>query len=379
MKIAINALVLKSAGNITYFSNILPEIEKQDIKNEYFVFSPPNWREKLNVRPERLKFIEVNFFTKNLILREFYEQIILPFKLKFLKIDLLYCPSDIACLFAPCKIILAIRNPNPYFKFGKQSFFLKFRFKIQKIVTKFSVLKAKKIIFVSNFSKEKISEQLKIKKEKVVTIYHGFSEDFFKEINEKEINKELRETIDNLSPCILSISNLYPHKNFEVLILAYNNLGKELKDKYKLLIAGDFTFPNYFLNLKKIVDQCFLDKNVIFLGPIPYRITHYLYKKAILFVLPSCLETFGHTLVEAMASGVPLIASNSTAIPEIMADGGLLFDYSNANELTEKMTLCLKNDEIRQELIMKGFERRKDFSWQKNVSQLLNVFCQDTK
>ncbi len=374
MKIAINALVLKSAGNIAYFSNILPEIEKQDKKNEYFVFLPPHWKEKINFRPKKLKLIEVKFFTKNLILREFYEQVILPFKLKSLKIDLLFCPSDVATLLTPCKVALAIRNPNPYFKFRKQPFSLKTRSKIRKILTKISVFKAKKIIFVSDFSKRIISKQLKIKNEKTTTIYHGINQRFFKELNEEKIEEKWSKKIDNLSPFILSISNLYPHKNFEVLIKAYNNLDKELKNKYKLVIAGEFTFPNYFLKLKKLVRQYSLEKHVIFLGPVPYKVIPYLYKKAILFVLPSILETFGHTLVEAMVAGVPLIASNSTAIPEIVGKGGFFFNPYDAEGLTEKITFCLKSDKIRKELIEKGVQRAKQFSWQKTTNQLLEVF-----
>jgi len=250
MRIAINALVLKSAGNITYFSNILPEIESQDKENEYFIFLPYNWQKLLNFQPKRLNIIEVKFFTQNLFLREFYEQFILPFKLKLLKIDLLYCPSDIACFFAPCKIVLAIRNPNPYFELERQSFLLKIKFKIQKIITKLSVLKAQKIIFVSEFSRKIISNQLNIKKEKTIVIYHGINQAFFEELDAGVCDKEWRKKIENLSPYILSVSNLYPHKNFETLIKAYNSLDEELKNKYRLVIAGKIVYSNYFLKLK---------------------------------------------------------------------------------------------------------------------------------
>jgi len=369
MKIAIEALTIeKSAGNITYFSNILPYLER-NLENKYFIFIPTHLKEVDLSKFERIKFIKVNFIN-NIFFRMIYLQLILPFKLKKLKIDLLYSPCDITSILSPCKIILAIRNPNPYFN-TRNAVLLNIKYKIQKLLAWLSAIKAQKIIFVSNFSQKEVCKQLKIREHKTKVIYHGMNKNILKSI---DIDEKKKRKIDILSPYILSISNLYPHKNYETLIEAYSSLCTELRNKYKLLIVGDFSFPQYFIKLKKLVKKKKLEERIIFFGRAPYLDIHYLYKKAVLFVLPSLLETFGHTLIETMAEGVPLIASNSTAIPEVVKDGGILFNPMDAEDLAYKMTLCLRNDKIKDELKKKAQDRVKVFSWQKTADQLIGTF-----
>ena len=99
-----------------------------------------------------------------------------------------------------------------------------------------------------------------------------------------------------------------------------------------------------------------------------------MYKSSILFVLPSFRETFGHTLVEAMAAEVPIIAANTTAIPEILGKAGLLFDPHNTEDLTKKIVEVIVNNKIRKELIKKGKNRVKSFSWKKTAEETLKVF-----
>jgi glycosyltransferase involved in cell wall biosynthesis len=99
-----------------------------------------------------------------------------------------------------------------------------------------------------------------------------------------------------------------------------------------------------------------------------------LYAGADLFVFPSLLETFGHPLVEAMASGVPIAASNAAAIPEICSDAAIYFDPYDVENMASTIHRVLENDAMRDRLIRNGGERVKKFSWAESAEQMLNLF-----
>ncbi|MBI4655128.1 MAG: glycosyltransferase family 4 protein, partial [Elusimicrobia bacterium] len=91
-------------------------------------------------------------------------------------------------------------------------------------------------------------------------------------------------------------------------------------------------------------------------------------------VYPSLYEGFGYPPLEAMACGCPVTASNATSIPEIVGDAGILFDPYNTEEMAQAIEKVLKNPDLRQELVRKGFEQVKKFSWEKTARQTLEVY-----
>ncbi|RKX93552.1 MAG: hypothetical protein DRP84_08245, partial [Spirochaetes bacterium] len=356
MKIGLSILSYKSAGSRTYIKNLLPKILEIDRENHYFLFVDTRLDLSDLQNYPNLTIIRFNISPPNLFIRFFYEQLILPIKLYFMGIDVLYCPTDMGCILSPCNIVLAIRNPNPYFNYNriKWTRLNKIKFKIQKFLTWLSTKKAKKVIFVSNFSKYIIRKQLNIPPQKTFTVYHGVDANIFR--NPQKVDKQFKERIDELKEYILSVSTIYPHKNYEVLIKAYSRLPKNIKDKYTLVIAGGISSPTlYFQKLEGMVRKLDIKDRVVFLGEVAYGNMPYLYQRASVFVLPSILETFGHTLIEAMAAGIPIIASDSTAIPEITNNAALLFDPHNPDELAYKICQVLNNKALSSNLVSKGF------------------------
>jgi len=117
-----------------------------------------------------------------------------------------------------------------------------------------------------------------------------------------------------------------------------------------------------------------IDEKVQFFGEIPFESMPEVYQGADLFVLPSFLETFGIPLIEAMASGVPVIAANSTSCPEVVGDAGILFDPTNPGELAEKITMVLRDQDLRNTMIKKGLARARTFSWEETARKTLAVF-----
>ena len=116
-----------------------------------------------------------------------------------------------------------------------------------------------------------------------------------------------------------------------------------------------------------------MEKKVIFTDHVSDSELIWLYKNAFCLVLPSLYEGFGIPVLEAMNFDCPLIASFSSSLPEIGGDASLYFDPKNPDDLLEKLNSLKENKELRQELITKGRQRIKFFSWEKCGKETLDV------
>jgi glycosyltransferase involved in cell wall biosynthesis len=302
----------------------------------------------------------------------FYEQVILPLRLRQWNIDVLFSPADLTPLAAGRPALLAVRNPNPYFsasKFGlERSLTKRAKFFIQRQLTKISAKKAEHVFFVSDFSRETSNEYLSLPDSKISTLYHGMDASLFTDPSDPT-NPELQETLDAESPYILTVSTVAEHKNYEVLLRAYGRLSPEMRNAYPLVIAGRTPSDPYLQTLRGILNQQGIDQDVIFLGGVKYENVPYLYSNATLYILPSKLETFGHTLIEAMTSNVPVVAADSTCIPEITDGAAALFDPDNDKQLAMIIEELLNDEKERKLLRKRGKKRANDFSWDKTFEQ----------
>lgn len=171
---------------------------------------------------------------------------------------------------------------------------------------------------------------------------------------------------------ILFLGNLEPRKNLSRLITAYQSLPQPLRGRYPLVIAGAKGWGTK--EFKKVLHSFQRDERPIFTGYISQSVLPRLYRGASIFVYPSLYEGFGLPVLEAMASGVPVIASNSTSLPEVVGDAGVLVDPYDVNHLKEAMRELLEDEKKRQEMAEKGTARAKFFSWEKCARQTLSVY-----
>ena len=227
--------------------------------------------------------------------------------------------------------------------------------------------RAHKIITVSNHSKKDLITFCNIPENKIRVIYHGYKR-FLVEENEHHISKDLNIQ----KPYILFVGERRPHKNMENLILAFSKLIKQNHNDIQLVIVGkkyaDYSKP------EKMISSLRLNKKVILTDAISDTGLAYLYKNTEMFVLPSFYEGFGMPILEAMSFGVPVLGSNTTSIPEVIGEAGILFNPHDPNEIAKNMEKVLKNRKIRNTLIEKGKKRVKEFSWDSAASQTLELY-----
>jgi glycosyltransferase involved in cell wall biosynthesis len=378
MRIAINALCQVGAGSRTYLHNVLPRLPDVDRHNEYSLLLPKKGNHlPLESADWARQFILIStpVDTYNTMQRVLYEQLVLPLLLQEQHIDILYSPVDSTTLLAPCKTVLAIRNPSPFQQTTLRAYQTMgewFKRKALKLLSLLSAKKARRVLFVSHHSQTVIASQLGIPDWKTTIIYHGIDHKAF-----RSPPQELPDAPDchlKRQRYLLCASTLNPHKNFETLIRAYSILDAATQDEYTLVIAGRISSPGYFQQLRALVQELGIVNRVRFLGEVPYSQIPALYKRASLFLFPSFLETFGHPLVEAMVAGVPIVAANSSCIPEIVDRAALLFNPSSPLDMAQQITLVLRDRELADKLVQDGYQRAEDFSWEDTVQELVDVF-----
>jgi len=171
---------------------------------------------------------------------------------------------------------------------------------------------------------------------------------------------------------ILAVGPLGARKNHDRLIDAYSILPKHIREDYQLILTGEKkgTYNNL---LKKTSKTCLAD-DIVFTGFIPEKEMPMVINAASLFVFPSLYEGFGIPLLEAMACGTPILASNVSSIPEVVGSAALLFDPYNINEMASVIDRVLTDKDLRQKLIQRGFEQIKKYSWKNTAKEILGVF-----
>jgi len=159
------------------------------------------------------------------------------------------------------------------------------------------------------------------------------------------------------------------------LIEAYTELASRNHDCPDLLIIGDDQDPTYSEKMRAAKEESGeFAENIHVLGNVPYADIQSYYAAAEIFVFPSYLETFGHPLLEAMASGLPTVAADIPVFREVAGDAVLYCDPHNASDLAEAMEEALFKPGVAKTLTKRGAERVKHFSWERSANGLLRLF-----
>jgi len=222
------------------------------------------------------------------------------------------------------------------------------------------------LLSISNYSRKQGIELLDVPEEKIVNISTGLDVDFkVLLLNEEQLN-ELSEKYDLSKEYILYTGRTDERKNVRRLVKAYSQLTPELRKRYNLVIVGkiDDQQKRPLLEFSK---ECGLDKaDLIFTGFVDKSDLIKLYNACSLFIFPSLQEGFGLPALEAMASGAPVLASNTTSLPEVMGEERkhAMFDPYSVDDIHDKMQVILTNKKIREELVSEGTKQAKKFSWE---------------
>lgn len=213
----------------------------------------------------------------------------------------------------------------------------------------------------------------------VGSIYHGFGPDVFFG-DDTPLSPEVRQKLDQTSGALrlLFVSHYNYYRNFETLFRALPLIRAQLGQEVRLLLTSKLgpggRAGGYRSNTAaKLIQELGTTNEIVELGEIPYRSLHHVYKASDIYVTPAYAETFAHPLVEAMASGVPVVASDLPVHQEICDDAALFFARFSPEELAGKVLQLAQSGPLRKELVQKGIVRSRDFSWEAHVDALMDL------
>ncbi len=213
-----------------------------------------------------------------------------------------------------------------------------------------------------------------------LAIHHGFDRNLFFQDTQPlpgELQKKLERSSGELRLLFVSHYNYY--RNFETLIRAVGMLRKRLEPRQvKLFLTCRLqpgANPGSFRTeaAASLVRRLELSSNLVELGTVPYHLLHHVYQACDLYVTPAYVETFAHPLVEAMASGLPVIASDLPVHREVCGDAALYFAIFSPELLVETACKVAQSPELCRKMSERGLERSRDFSWKDHVDQLISI------
>lgn len=367
MKIGIDARAAKwyrGTGIGTYAYQLLNSLNKIDSENDYLLFMP----EKCSTDICFQKNFSVNNISEKLT-GNFWDEINIPNILTDKDIEIYHVPHNGVGLPKQknCSFIITLHDVIPYRMPETASDRL---LKIFNEEMPGMVAMSDGIITVSEYSKLDIMKAFNYPKEKIFVTPLA-SEDIYFPMDKSLCKQLVKNNYGIDKDFILYVGGFSPRKNIMGLIDAFSKLSLKHPD-LRLVIVG--TKGKSYDDYRHRSLKLHIEDKVLFPGFIPVEHMPFFYNAASVFAYPSFYEGFGLPPLEAMACGVPVLASHSTSIPEVVGDGAILFDPLDTNEMFVLMDNMLEDTELRQDLISRGLARASQFSWEKTARKTLEAY-----
>ncbi|MBI2849009.1 MAG: glycosyltransferase family 4 protein [Chloroflexi bacterium] len=356
MRIAIDGRYIQDhfpgIGRYTFL--VLSELARQKGEDELILFYNPHL---INTRFDLGQLTSLGVVLRSLDIPplSWRGQLSWPALARREMLDLFHSPHASVPLFLPCPVVVTVHDLTPLHSPRYLPSLLDRV--VYRLATYLAVRLSRIVLADSLATKADLERVFPAVSKKIRAVYLGT--DLFVS---KPRNRPPQDSY------FLYVGTNKPHKNLVSLVMAY----ARTKKKYKLLIAGkmDRRFPG----VPEMVEKLGLGAQVHLLGAVAEGMLHRLYQEAGLFLFPSLAEGFGLPVLEAMAWGVPVISSNTTSLPEVVGDSGLLIDPLDIDRWAMAMDRVMDDQALYNDLSRRGLERARLFPWQKTAQGCLDAY-----
>jgi glycosyltransferase involved in cell wall biosynthesis len=369
MRIGIDARPLSRelTGIPRVLQNILFELEKLDRENVYFLYSNkdfslpfnnPRWHKRVRSFPS---FLPGSLWLQRDVRRMADHD----------HLDLFWATYHILPLGLPRSVRTVLTAHDLVWRLFPETMTW-YSMLVHRMFTERSAQKADKIIAVSEATKNDLESLLHVPAEKIAVIHLGVGSPF-RPHDPSAAVKYLVERFGVAPRYVCTVGTVQPRKNLVTLIEAIGILKKRGQLAHQLVVAGARGWKNS--NVDRLIQRSGLtEQEVRFLGFVPDDDLPLLYSGAAVFVFPSLYEGFGLPVLEAMACGVPVVASNVSSIPEVARDAAILVSPRCPEEFADAVRRVGEDAGLRSTLIRKGLQRAQQFQWTAAATKLLRLF-----
>jgi|TARA_B100001750_G_scaffold203916_1_gene180003 glycosyltransferase involved in cell wall biosynthesis len=282
--------------------------------------------------------------------------------------DVFHAPHYVYPLMLPCPGVVTIhdcihlRFPQQFPKLGSNSY--------ARMMIRRAVARSDRVLTVSEATRADLVDLVDADPSKIEVIRHGCDPYFLEAVDDLELS-DVAEKHSLDRPFLLSVTNIKPHKNLKRLLESFEQLRRDYDDLDLVIAGGDFS---QHPKLQAACKSYGIEDRVKPLGFLPKKEIRALYSLARIFVFPSLYEGSGLPPLEAMACGTPVVASDNSAIPEIVGRNGLLVNPYRVDAITEAIRSLLEDSSLRDALGAQGKLRAKEFDWDKSARRVLDVY-----
>lgn len=378
MHLFINSLAASAGGGLTYIRNVLPHLALQPSLRVTVVLAPCLWEEFRGL--SNIDFLEPRIPRGR---RFWYEQSALSEVIRSCRADVLLSTGNFALRKSPVPQVLLSRNsvyrsPDFYRDLRSRSEYGTWLdTHLRALIAKRSIRWADATVAPSRAFADDLRRWTGVR---VLAIHHGFDREAFVRDSSPlavAVEEKLHEADASLK--ILFVSHYNYYRNFETLIRALPLLRDRLVGRpVRLLLTCSLAAgknPGSYRpeGVAELVKKLGVSDLVVELGAIPYGQLHQVYRRADVYATPAYTETFAHPLVESMACGIPVVASDIPVHREICGDAAMYFPRFSAEALAEALAQVATSPETSRRMASAGLERSKEFSWKTHVDEILRL------
>ncbi len=373
MKIGIEAqrIFRKKKHGMDYVAlELIRNIAKIDLENEYVIFVKPGEDEACFSETPNVRIVKISGPYP------VWEQFKLAAAAQKEGVQILHCTSNTGPIRCTIPIVLTLHDiiymeSVSLFKKGF-TWYQKLGNMYRRFVVPKVLSNSTKVITVSEYERKRIADFFGFSFDKVLAIYNGVG-NYFNPVSDLIELKRIRLKYNLPEKFLFFLGNTDPKKNTIGVLKALSQLYTR-GEKYRIpLVMLDYDKDALQKMLSDIGDPEMI-KMIKLAGYVVNTDLPAIYSACSVFLYPSLRESFGIPMIEAMASGAPLIASNTSCMPEVAGNAALYIDPFKPDEITDAIIKLLEDDSLRIELIQKGFERAKAFSWQKMAEEVIYLY-----
>lgn len=349
--------------------NLLRELIALDSASEYTLFVGRDVIDAIDFRAKNLVLKVYNPFWQKPIWNIIWHQIVLPFWIQFFYFDVLFVPHNRVPLIKNCAQVVILHDLAEFRVERKYDWI---RNLYRQHFLGMGVRRADRVVTVSESSKRDIAHFLNVADERIARIYNGVNSEYGS-LSAQEARRRLADRYPIDKPYFLYVGALeHPNKNLVRLLQAYHQAQIEAGFEHNLLLVGPKRWRSDVIFAE--IERLNLESRVFWLDYVPQEDLLSIYAGADVFIYVSLWEGFGLPVLEALASGVPVIASNTSSLPEVVGDAGILVDPQSVASIATAMKTLVADEQLQMQLRKAGPARARMFSWKRSAEELLRVF-----